>query len=69
MSQDYQSGKFEDRSVLPEEKFQESMILACGLVFKWRGAKHESGGFHNFQHISAYFILATTKKTLQPSQI
>lgn len=45
------------------------MILACGLVFKWRGAKHESGGFHNFQHISAYFILATTKKTLQPSQI
>lgn len=53
MSQDHQSGKFEDRSVLPEEKFQESMILACGLVSKWRGAKHESGGFHKFQHISA----------------
>lgn len=27
MSQDHKSGKFEDGSVLPKEKFQESMIF------------------------------------------
>lgn len=31
MSEDYQSGKFEDGLILPEEKFSKSVIVACGL--------------------------------------
>lgn len=38
MPQDHQSGKFEDGSVLPKEKFQESMIFKRGL---WLGVQVE----------------------------
>ena len=41
MSQDYQPGKFEDRSILPKEKFSESLIRSmCFSVagfMEWRG--------------------------------
>lgn len=32
MSEDYQSGKFEDGFILSEEKFSKSLIVACALL-------------------------------------
>jgi len=49
MSQDYQSGKFEDRFVLPKEKFQESMILPWAPSMGWLGVWEGGWWLYNVQ--------------------